>query len=696
MHDIGKSRGLSDPDWIYFVESATLTGYRNPPFPGFDYVLESRLLAEGGLKFDLFGRSFDALCVKYLDMPYIYCPYVSFHDYVKSGKWLTTGSSNIGRLEITLDGEPVSIKARKNMVADLVDLSELADNAWANSKSVNYAFIKSELGKLRIAVAGDLHTYLQECWLLELIGPAYKHWDGSTIDESFVEQTERMWTMLELSSAAISLPYDFKAFDHQPTTAMVQSIAAHLYRRARLNVPAQFHSQFDSFVKRVLATYTSSTIVATEGGTTHVFQVTGGLPSGRRLTSLIGNGWNAVISALGEELMAEWGFPVHQVRRWIRGDDSAIFAPSYPVAAAANLAYEVIGAQAGQGKFSVRNNATEFLRVWYQHHCQGYPARALPGLVQRKPWSNEPWTDDDVIKSICDCVQILRRRMPNRTREIDDLWVTLRHIWCRNHNLPDSILSVPRNLGGFGLESQPDIVCVASQHVPKPDPQSSFTITNQTTWRADNLTIRAARYGISLPAADASQMAAQQLAEVVVADSVPSVAAVMRKSWNLAVREANIRVQRVKVPVKTESPINLHRILATSPDRVELILSSLKSLAPLYGRHPEVATARADYNLFRPRQSFTAFLSEFFPSLFISLRSFHRSWHRSEALDYLEGKLPTPLYSLHPELSHIAAISAAATLIPSKPVNRLSMFTASARLEPIVRASPLAQLIYSY
>lgn len=695
VHDLGKTRGIDDPDWLTFVECAGLSGYRSQPFPGFNLLDEAKKLAAGGEEHNLYGRNWAAMCKKYLPMPFVPVDYIPFKTWVEKADWLTAGASSVGRLEIEFpDGKTKKIKARKNMVADVVSLSQLADDALAATKQVNVAIVKSELGKLRVAVAGDLYTYLKMTWINELLGGAYYNWPGNTSEEDFSQQTRRMSDMLDKCAQGYGLPYDYAGFDHQPQTTELLGIVDHLNSHARLNVPHHALTEFDSIARNVRDSFLRSELVVHPPGEDSTsLPVTGGLMSGLRWTSIVGNAWNSIMTGLALELMHDWGIDPSTVTRYIRGDDSAIFAPNWATVAAMDLAYKQIGAIAGEGKFSIQYGATEFLRVWYDSRCQGYPCRSVPGLTQRKPWSSNPWSEDMVLRALYETICTLRRRLPSRRVAIDSVWVSFRQIWCRNHSLPVRVTSVPVFAGGFGLEPPPVGQLLRCQpHVPKADLTGGFRAVNQNTWRADNIAAHALeRYSMEV---DATEIAHTELLTTVTSDNVPEFATAVRKDWLSKVRAARVRVVAqstdIVAPQYSIDPMSFTR------HNVDTLSEQLRLRSPMFGSAPELATARADYDRFKPDCSFRQWIDRFFPTAAAKVRRFHHSWHISEILNYLEGTIFVTPQVLHPVLSNILMLSVAQTLDPRKrSVRGMSQWIGS-MFEPLLVQSPLAHQVYSW
>lgn len=62
-------------------------------------------------------------------------------------------------------------KAQKNLVMDVTTFDELYIRVTTYHKQENKALVKSELRKIRIAVASPLETYLQMSWSYILAPP---------------------------------------------------------------------------------------------------------------------------------------------------------------------------------------------------------------------------------------------------------------------------------------------------------------------------------------------------------------------------------------------------------------------------------------------------------------------------------------------------------------------------------------------
>jgi len=549
--------------------------------------------------------------------------------------------------------------------------------------------VKSELGKLRIAVAGDLLTYLQMTWVLKLLNGAYKQWPGSTIEETFVEQTKRMARMLELCERCFGLPFDYAGFDHQPEREEIVAIWQHMIDSAQINVPEHERDDYYEITRRTVDAFTTATLEARDdeaGSQVHLFPVKGGLMSGLRITTTVGNAWNTIMTGLALKLLNQIGVSTDDIERYIRGDDSAIFTPTSSKGAFVKIGYDIIGVKGGEGKFSLQHGQMEFLRVWYTSQCcSGYPLRALPNLVQRKPWASEAWTPDQVLRAIYETIRTLRRRIPHRVVALDRLWNSLAASWCRDHNIPRAALRAPVHMGGLAIEGG---VSVAERIVPRVHTvveMPPIKVLNQTTWRANRkIDYYRATYNVELSAHRAGELAHNQLMSTMLADDIPVVAKECRKAWKEEMAGRTYSVELVQDRIQ-------HTPLLFDPSvyplsEIDLMMTVLEERTPLFGNYPEVQTGLQDYHELEPDCTLTEWLQQHYPRAAAALTYFHSSWFIAEKLDYLSGKLPIVASVLHPALNNVWQKMVASVYSPRRPLERASMQMRAAGIEASARA----------
>jgi hypothetical protein len=704
VSDIIKVTGLDERilDWPLYVENHVLAGYRHLPFGDWDMIEQAARLAGAGEEHNYLGLTWEEVMEEALPMHSADVDALSFADYVRGGGWITSGSSSVGRFEVVLDdgGKVKSVKCRKNGVLDFVDVEELITEALRRDWAENAALVKNETGKVRLAVAGDIYTYLKMAWLTTFIPKATADWVGNTLDENFYQQTKRMDEMLRLlDEYEFELPWDFKEFDHQPKHRETKGIATHMYRGGRMNAPPKLHAEYDMVRDNVLRCLDNNRLTVRDPATgrTAQFKVVGGVSSGMEITSKLGNGWNGCITTLVKRAVVLMELDEAAWRKFIRGDDSSNYSKTWVAAAALKLGYDVVGAIGGVGKFAIRRRETEFLRVWYQRSgLVGYPSRSAVGVVQRKPWSNTPYEPAAVLKDIYDALNTTRRRVYKfgRAQEVDKVWETLRGVWCQLHALPLAVVWIPREAGGLGIEPPPDSQVGKVTPAVEAIRRKGFRIEGMNDSRALALVERIRKtYGVELSMERATQVAYEQIVETVVSDDVPLVAKTLRDEWrkDLLYRKRVVEVHRANRTTQVKT-----RLGTLTAANLEVVSAALKVGAPMFGRYRHIEQLKEDYRVIDPQVGFRAWLRRVDPEIEEAVGQFHRSWHVSERLDYLSGKLLLRPRLVNPQLVGILALAVANEVTPARPNKDWRTLSVGAALEWELFVSPLSQMLYMW
>jgi hypothetical protein len=374
---------------------------------------------------------------------------MSLGEYIASDLATTSGASTFGKVEWEFEGEKGKFKARKNFLLDITTVEYLEAETIRNlGKQVNKSFIKAELGKMRIAVTGDLWSYFSQSWLNYLCGGVYLKWPGNTLDEDVAVQTKRMAVMLEWIMSGYSLPFDFAGFDHQATTDEERIQVRDYLSRGMVNVPLGAQHFWRSVLEATVDSFSNATMLIRDNEKVIREPITGGVESGIRLTSLCGNYWNNTMTSISKDLCARCGLE-DNLQSWLRGDDSAIVAHTYWGALAMRLAYAAINAVGNDSKYGILRANSEFLRIWYgEDRCYGYVNRSLPGVLQRKPWGGEPWDPEGVVRAQIEAINTCTRRTG---RDNSDLIRMVSREWSMIRGKDTNWLALPIGLGGLGL-----------------------------------------------------------------------------------------------------------------------------------------------------------------------------------------------------------------------------------------------------
>jgi len=217
----------------------------------------------------------------------------------------------------------------------------------------------------------------------------------------------------------------------------------------------------------------------------------------------------------------------------------------------------------------------------------------------------------------------------------------------------------------------------------------------QTPWRGEKIKDRIKEeYAIDITPERAAEVAQDMLIATLAADDVREVARTMREQWDVAVKTTRFTLR--KLPLE-----RLDLRVSTDLDSYEVtqckdLMSVLKERAPMFGRYPQIPTLLEDRRICESDLTVLEWLKLHDPGVADAVNEFHRSWHRSEVLDFLSGKLSSSAYSLHPSLSQIWHLQTASCFQPRSHVQHGSLARASALTENKVTQSHLSLRIYRW
>jgi len=641
-----------------YAETGGLVGYRNLPFPGFDRKAEAAKWAAGGKPHGLVGddwaRRFRgaAQTITQSAVPKT-VPWMSLFDWISSDKWVTAGSSSEGRVDWTDGTEHGKFKARKNFLHDIYTDQQLYEIAVKSmGKQVNTSITKNQLGKVRLVVASDLGNYLVDSWLDYLCGSVYERWPGSTLNEDFRRMHTRLLSTLKNLFERYGLPFDYAEFDRQVQAWEMSVLTEEYFKCGEQNVPLDQRPFWRMATAASAASYFNSVLVDTDNGDTTEYRVTGGLPSGLRLTTVMGNLWNMVMTSIVRNIMLELGVPASYYTFDLRGDDSSITAATYWQALCFRMGYQAVNAIGHDQKFSVLYESVEFLRVWFQdNRTFGWPNRSIPALSQRKPWSDEPWTPESQISAVAAAPQTIVRRLDLQP---DYFYPLLRDIWTKQRRLSTAWLSLPRQFGGLGIF--PWDGKFPSRGLPKIRPPD-VTITNANPQRLKYYLTTYADFTPDLPTM--IKLWREDMASKLGADDIRGISHLLRTryqedldglrvKWENVPRQNDMRMVRV-------TGFEALKLSNIRPDDV-LLPALQETTDPEFGRWRkmtlEVDRAKRILRITK-EMSLRAWIRLRNPQMFSSLEYLTRHGvHMTMALDYMFGVLP-PVDSttLHPLLN---------------------------------------------
>lgn len=640
----------------FAIECACLTGYRNPPFPGFDVFTQARELAQSGNihTFGTFGdiNNFATFTDKSCDGVVSQVPWLSFEEYVASGLWSTSGASSEGVVEWSYGGNHDHFKAKKNLAFAVCDVGKLAADARAAVAQYNKVFPKAELGKIRIAVSSDMPIYLVMSYLCYLTGDFDKTCSIMIGRESINEQTNRMYKTLCYLVGRFGFPFDAAQYDHQPETEEVKDCVRSDLSHATLNTPLESLQHTQLLINNLIHTFNAAHIITTSQGRTESVLMTGGVASGWRITSRLGNTWSKSQYLRALAVLEKCGFKLN-VQAYIKGDDMQFTLNTHAAALLLRWAIASVNLIGNDSKFGILPGYSELLRIaYYPGRCVGYAARAAPGLQQSKPWSSEQMDQAAEVRSIQNICAILRRRGCN-VLAVDCFEKAAYACWSRLQHTTMSWLSVPQSLGGLGV--CPWRGTVYSSSKLQPLNFDGILITNTTTAYSQHISKPYIDY--NLTADELSQLVQIKTRATLSADDVPQVRRALRADYSWPT------FSPVRVEMRWTFPalVRLRQAcayLASLIPAVDVIANAESHFPPhKYASYRHLHQAwliAADVARLRGG-SIADHLIPAQPDFVYDLVSIERrGLSRHEALDYLFGTTPlAPLTRLHPALTSV-------------------------------------------
>lgn len=238
----------------------------------------------------------------------------------------------------------------------------------------------------------------------------------------------------------------------------------------------------------------TATLQAPSGlGSDEVFAVIGRLMSGLRTTLSVGSGWNSVLASLAFGLLGRLVSTnvLGSLTLEIGGDDTKLVTLSYLDALCIKILYDALGAIANETKFSPYKRRVEFLCIETSDHARGYPARSVPGLVQRQPSNACPWWDEGTLCGLVKMCATLRRRSPCPDA-VDQISDHLQQRWFSRLKLDPNLGSIPLSCGGLGLSAWAGTSAIRSWATAPPLPCGGHG-QNRLPKRVDPAILRQAR-----------------------------------------------------------------------------------------------------------------------------------------------------------------------------------------------------------
>lgn len=528
-------------------EGQMLFGYRNLPAAQYnDREAFDGLAKAGAAKFELAG-DFSVAVRQMLASAALPAPveFVSFSDWVEQGLWVTSGSIGsvkVGQIEWAGEGADGRARMRKNMVPYSLEVEEAVDMAMSENGQHFRVFVKCEAGKWRLAVAGSFGAYLIAAYVLWLSNKFYLRWEGNTMDENAQQTIDRLIATRDALAGNFSLPFDYEKFDHQPELSHVLELNELIIENARANVPQGRRGEFDDIARRCRMSLTQAYYTYTTQKGIHLrAQYAGGVPSGDRRTSVIGNGWNTVMTGKVLAWIRNHLHRLDATKRYIRGDDSQFISDNWVFLSVIKTVFDGFGVASSDTKVSTLAGNSEFLRIWSAPEGNlGYVCRSILGVLTRKPWTDDQVSPFSGLTSALESLEACRRRWGDGPG-CNALSGAIKTTFCAKKRLDRRWLQVPTNLGGLGIEPSAGWVPDCSL----PLDRSSIAATVTSSWAPRRFRKVAQKLGFDVSDAEAHSAAEAELVELLKAGDYADLARDMRRTFDRLLGDLRPRWRRV-------------------------------------------------------------------------------------------------------------------------------------------------------
>jgi len=356
-----------------------------------------------------------------------------------------------------------------------------------------------------------------------MTGSTYKSWKWVTRQEGGEAKRSRMLQMIDACKTKFGMAWDYQGFERQVKTIEMMEIVSNMGKRGEHLIPHTDQGEWDELYSLMLSSFNKSVIITPDG---KEIDVTGGLPSGLYLTSIVGDaiGLSAAEAARTMAIMLDCP-PIDDEDIKIQGDDASYMHKAVVTLQVIDWCLSRMNWIAGSGKFGIVNGSTEFLRVSYDTEgAHGYLARSIASITQRKPWSDAPASDIESIQATIDGIETCNRR-GHMSKNLKDI---ILRIWCHKKKVSYIRARVPQISGGLGL-SEP-IASIRYTKLEQVEPKAKAIV--KTHWRRDRLIAEAAEWGIDLPERSANELVQSEILSVCIADNVKGLTKGMRLEWD--------------------------------------------------------------------------------------------------------------------------------------------------------------------
>jgi len=278
--------------------------------------------------------------------------------------------------------------------------------------------------------------------------------------------------------------------------------------------------------------------------------------------------------------------------------------------------------------------------------------------MQRKPWGNEPWDPEGVLRAQIECINTIGRRLD---RDFPDLLRAVCADWARIRKQSTDWIRLPASYGGLGLLEFKGRIPGCNWPKPK-HPDITFVNIDENSWRR----FQQKYSDWNLTEQESKELQHIKLVQKTATDDISGLTHAFRKIYKLEVEklgpqswtEINLKL----FPLKYFSGLAQHLRSLQTVEQFKHVITSVgadfgfaKRFEKWWGDEKDVAAVRPGTNLMVSLQAHA-------PEVFYKLKRLEKTGlHRSCALDYLFGSITGLVVGkLHPLMT--SAVQSALSL----------------------------------
>jgi len=372
-------------------------------------------------------------------------------------------------------------------------------------------------------------------------------------------------------------------------------------------------------------------------GEVYVARVMWSLMSGLRITSIVGNGWNAgITNGIVKERVKRWtGKEINHVA--VQGDDTHLIHKQWAVLMLCKMIYDAVGAESAESKFKIGTNGGYLRRIFERPtfssggRTVGYLARAVTSWTQRKPWSDEPWTPFNQLKSQWEALATMKQRGADG-KILDAMWDAVTDNWSKSSGIDKRWLNAPTVYGGAGLGDWEGWVPSSKLPVVALPPD----VLPQSVDGAPLLKRSWGLKGFALTDEEAQQLSNGRFSKLVGASRLPAVDRILRDMFNEAKDKAHVQWMHTRSPNVSCTFLDPGTTPATFKlwgNRISTTFGSRPDVAADWAMAKELAAVRA--------VSAMSVLKEMKPAIALWVKSqIRKGVCVGDVIDWYAGSLP--------------------------------------------------------